>query len=140
MSAVEFIKPELLADWLLEIPDSVIVLDVRDSDYEGGKVRNSMHVPFSSFDPPAVFSAIPESVKEVVVHCHYSQMRGPSAAASLLNYIKSLLSFGNSDEKPAAEKLPFRVSVMRGGFSAWKESYYSNHLLYETLSGKLESV
>lgn len=139
MMGVSFVSTETLADWLLESPERVVVIDVRDSDYEVGRVRGSLHCPFSSFDAPSVLESIPEFTKDVVIYCHYSQMRGPSAAATLLDYVSMMSMAADKSQNSLCsyEGAPFRVNVLKGGFSAWHDRYYSNHNLYENLSGKL---
>ncbi|KAI4128035.1 MAG: hypothetical protein LQ338_002926 [Usnochroma carphineum] len=64
---------------------TIAIIDVRDSDYVGGHIRSSIHVPSSSLD-----HRLPELVRtlrgkeKVVFHCALSQQRGPGAALRYL--------------------------------------------------------
>lgn len=81
------ISREELSSLLLSSDSSKLaVVDVRDDDYIGGHIHNSINVPSSSLDyrGPEIVRKLAD--KEVVVfHCALSQQRGPAAA---LRYIR----------------------------------------------------
>ncbi|KFM22925.1 hypothetical protein F751_6434 [Auxenochlorella protothecoides] len=63
----------------------VVVLDVRDYDFEGGHIRGCINRPAASFDKDAdvdkfIDTELGPGVKTVVVHCALSQVRGPYTA------------------------------------------------------------
>ncbi len=151
---MHYVEPETLAHWLLEHPERVFVVDLRDRDYCDGRIRGSAHVPFCGLRPDALLDAVPPGATDVVLHCHYSQMRGPTAARALLKAMEARGGRWAAQGKtgsPApdgpeglyvpggADAPPFRVSVLRGGFAAWRDAFHANPVLYETLSGRLSS-
>eukprot|EP01101_Sappina_pedata_P004386 TRINITY_DN1840_c0_g1_i1.p1 TRINITY_DN1840_c0_g1~~TRINITY_DN1840_c0_g1_i1.p1 ORF type:complete len:189 (-),score=81.80 TRINITY_DN1840_c0_g1_i1:111-677(-) len=75
----------------LNSPDLVLI-DVRDADYEGGHIPGSINVPFESFD-----SKVDELVekygkaKSVVFYCMYGQLRSPSCALTFIKRKKQVL-------------------------------------------------
>jgi rhodanese-related sulfurtransferase len=153
---MHFVDCETLARWLLEHPARVHVVDLRDRDFATGRIRGSRHVPFSALDVDSLISGVPQGATDVVLHCHYSQMRGPSAATAVeavlaerygsvpnggsghgANGSSPRLSHKPTELWEAGEgEAPFRVSILRGGFDAWHELYHANPLLYESLSSR----
>ncbi|KAK0533386.1 Cdc25 phosphatase Ibp1 [Tilletia horrida] len=59
----------------------IAVVDVRDSDFEGGSIVGARNVPSTNFQDQ-VDSLVKDlfEVPQVVFHCHLSQQRGPKAA------------------------------------------------------------
>ena len=123
---------------------ALAIIDVRDSDYIGGHIATSTHVPSSTLDYniPSLVRQLRE--KDVVVfHCMLSQQRGPGAA---LRYVrerervvgKSSVGIGgeNEDSGPGVkgdekgedevgerEKVRRqRIYVLQGGFQAWQQA------------------
>lgn len=152
---MHYVEPETLAHWLMEHPARVLVVDLRDRDYADGRVRGATHVPFCALRPADVVSSVPAGVTELVLHCHYSQMRAPTAAAAIMRAVSSRwpdaegggpcasgnggAACGGHDRLYAPrgkDAPPFRVSVLRGGFEAWRDAFHANPVLYEPLSAR----
>jgi Cdc25 family phosphatase len=96
-------------------PD-VGVLDVRtDSEYAGGRIQGAMHVPSETFTEnpntgenyakEILFSFAGRGIKVLVVHCMYSQCRGPLVANMLASLLKAV---GLADK--------MEVCILDGGF------------------------
>jgi len=66
------------------------IVDVRDGDYKGGHIKGGLHYGSLTFD-----DTLPELVKKlgdtetVVVHCLFSQQRGPRCARKLLDFLET---------------------------------------------------
>ncbi|KAL6771241.1 hypothetical protein ACKKBF_B34490 [Auxenochlorella protothecoides x Auxenochlorella symbiontica] len=78
----------------------VVVLDVRDYDFEGGHIRGCINRPAASFDKDAdvdkfIDTELGPGVKTVVVHCALSQVRGPYTAQRLLSRIQKRSAAGS---------------------------------------------
>lgn len=68
-----------------EARPSVLVVDVRDSDFEGGHIRGCLNRPALNFDQDAdvdefIDRELKPGIKTVVMHCALSQVRGPHCA------------------------------------------------------------
>ena len=92
----------------------VMVLDVRDVDFHGHCVRGAVHIPFASERMDKVVESIRERVDSeelsdllVVVHCFYSQQRGPTCARKLEQHLVQ----GASDLQERVT-----VAVLQGGW------------------------
>lgn len=119
-------RAESLAQLLINDPESVLVVDVRDKDFGTGRVRGSLHIPFNQFDVAQLCSRLnSDDIKDLVLHCHFSQMRAPSAANAVMEYFEKHGLFPK-----------VKVSVLQGGFEKWHEEYHSNPCLYEALSSR----
>jgi Cdc25 family phosphatase len=128
------------------IPSNIAIIDVRDSDYVGGHIRGSTHVPSSQLDykTPELIRTLKD--KEVVVfHCALSQQRGPSAALRYLRE-KGRLDGGSGvvskgevkeggegegDVKEEEGKKEQKVVVLKGGFTEWQEKFGEDERLTE---------
>lgn len=101
--------PELAT--LLSQPDAaaaVRVVDVRDSDYEGGHIRGCTHVPAHQFlANVGAYAARWRNDQRVVFHCMLSQVRGPKCATRLAATL--------ADGPPGGPD----VFVLDGGWSAF---------------------
>lgn len=93
---------------------SFIILDVRDEDFfETGHISDHCrHTPSESFEEelPDVIAQV-KSLDKVVVHCAFSQQRGPRAARKLAQALA------------AAGLLKPEVFILRGGFNAFFAAY-----------------
>ncbi|KAL8996625.1 MAG: hypothetical protein Q9169_003907 [Polycauliona sp. 2 TL-2023] len=90
---------------------TIAIIDVRDSDYAGGHIRSSIHVPSSTLDHrlPELVRTL-QSKEKVVFHCALSQQRGPGAA---LRYIAEReRMFGG---EPREEKIKVDKKVAEEG-------------------------
>ncbi|KAJ1971624.1 Cdc25 phosphatase Ibp1 [Dimargaris xerosporica] len=100
-----------------------LVIDVRTSDHGGGHIPNGIHVPateFHGFLPYLVTNYA--RVPLIVVHCSYSQVRGPKSARMLKEALEE-------SAVPAAERA--RVVILRGGFSTWVQQYKDDLMLVQ---------
>ena len=68
--------------------------------------------------------AIEKSTRKIVFHCHYSQSRGPTAAAMFYADLRTGEMIDNGLE----------VLILSGGFKTWRQLFEGDPLLYEYLS------
>ena len=71
-----YVEPYELAEWMDKDPNSVIVVDVRDTDYSQYKIPGARHIPY-----PEVFrttpklveqiQALPKQPESIVFHCMF---------------------------------------------------------------------
>ncbi len=113
--ALQILKNSDLATWIRHgsAPNGAfVVVDVRDYDYIGGHIKNSLHFPYDTF-----VSQIHElldqtsSIPNVIFHCSLSQQRGPSAARKYFQIIS---------ERGSVDKT---VYILKGGFTEWQAKY-----------------
>lgn len=120
ISTLKTMPREKLAALLRDASPSLAIIDVRDTDYIGGHIATSQHVPVHTHD-----HAMPELVRKlrdadvVVFHCALSQQRGP---ASALRYLRErermgLGGFGSGSGEGNGQE----VFVLEGGFVKWQE-------------------
>lgn len=111
---------------------NLLVVDVRDEDFEPGtlKISGSLHFPsggFGSASCEEIFrigterSSQPAPVS-VVFHCAMSKVRGPSCAMQFLNWL--------GENAPGCN---WRISVLSGGMRQWSENFSKNGNLCEPI-------
>eukprot|EP00030_Apusomonadida_sp_AF-17_P003492 a352269_69.p2 GENE.a352269_69~~a352269_69.p2 ORF type:complete len:148 (-),score=39.46 a352269_69:405-821(-) len=107
----------------------VLVVDVRDDDFEGGNIKGAHHFPSESFEADNVADFVVASAKKlggerllVVFHCMYSQQRGPSMA----ELVRAELA-----ERGASENL--ELSVLSGGFVSFSRFATKHPEVFENL-------
>lgn len=94
-------------------PDQVLVVDVREEDFTRGNITGSLNLPFHTF-PSSALSLLKSRLREsppvgiIVVHCRFSQIRGPAAAEMIM---------GHDDFAG------YQVKVLEGGWSGWFSAY-----------------
>jgi len=120
MGDVSYIEPAQLYAALSAGGGDVLVLDVRDQDAVGGKIRGAVNVPSedsvwttSSEGLSTEQKVLAERVgkyKTVVCHCAFSKQRGPACARALSQIVSEL-------EKPP------EVVVLRGGYNTFASDY-----------------
>ncbi|GLC45954.1 hypothetical protein PLESTB_001200700 [Pleodorina starrii] len=126
MSVVEYLEPVQLATALRhpQQKDRVLVLDVRDEDFAGGHIRGAVNAPSEDWaDDPHIDGLIDAHLKgkdTVVVHCMFSQQRGPRCAMRLARRLDARMDAS----RPA-------VYVLRGGFTGFVRQYRHEHDLVE---------
>ncbi|KAI8384302.1 Rhodanese-like domain-containing protein [Radiomyces spectabilis] len=98
-----------------------LVIDVRDTDFEGGNIPHAVNVPAGQL-LDRVHEIIDEygQVPCVYFHCALSQVRGPKAARI---YKESLHLQGIQTNQ--------QVKVLRGGFEGWHAKYRKEKQLLE---------
>ncbi|GLI67080.1 hypothetical protein VaNZ11_011277 [Volvox africanus] len=128
------VKPSEVADKLAKGNGDVVVLDVRDAkEVTEGRIKGSLNVPssvFKSDDPTSLDEVIKgqlNGAKEVVVHCHFCKVRGPTCAQALNNRLKALLGAeaGGGTE----------VKVLEGGIAAFMDQFKEDSSLVELPEG-----
>lgn len=117
VSDLKYITVATLREWLKKgksaSNDKFAIVDVRDSDYAGGHIKGCLHFPSGNF-----YNSLPElkdtllkrNARDVVIHCAMSQSRAPKAALTFMN-------------ETAGLEHPFRVWVLKGGFTKWVMEY-----------------
>ena len=71
---------ELVSDF-----DAFVVIDVRDEDFTGKKIRNAINIPSTSHNMKE--KLVKYRNKKIVFHCQYSQTRGPKIAKKFGGYL-----------------------------------------------------
>eukprot|EP00188_Purpureofilum_apyrenoidigerum_P000176 Plantae.Rhodophyta-Purpureofilum_apyrenoidigerum.ctg10676.p1 GENE.Plantae.Rhodophyta-Purpureofilum_apyrenoidigerum.ctg10676~~Plantae.Rhodophyta-Purpureofilum_apyrenoidigerum.ctg10676.p1 ORF type:complete len:134 (-),score=19.76 Plantae.Rhodophyta-Purpureofilum_apyrenoidigerum.ctg10676:313-714(-) len=105
-------------------PRQVTIIDVRDSDFEGGNLAGAHNIPRDRFK-----YTVDEQVKRfkdkqhVVFHCMLSQVRGPYCAQL---FQKKLDEHGISPQP--------KVSILEGGFSTFAGQFYKDKELFENMN------
>jgi len=75
-----------------------VIIDVRSDDFVGGNIPGAVNIPSSQYEEGIKLYA--ESYSTVIVHCLYSQVRGPTIAKKL--------AYDYPDKE---------VIILRGGFT-----------------------
>ncbi|GLC34257.1 hypothetical protein PLESTB_001605100 [Pleodorina starrii] len=107
--------------------NEIVIVDVRDEkEVAEGRIKGSLNVPssvFKSDDPAALDQVIKgplSGAKEVVVHCHFCKVRGPTCAQALNNRLKALGAEAGTE-----------VKVLDGGIAAFMEQFKGDGALVE---------
>ncbi|KAK9451592.1 Rhodanese-like domain-containing protein [Limtongia smithiae] len=125
---VKTISKNALRSWILSEQGLAVpkfaVIDVRDDDYVGGHIKESLHHPSTSFarNLPLIHEELRDHAV-VVFHCALSQQRGPSAANMYMRYIEGL-----EDDATASKQ---QIYVLRGGFTEWQRDFGTDERLTE---------
>lgn len=106
-SNYEFIEPYALKEEIELIRQGnqttqFVIIDVRDEDYSGGHIPESINIPSSQFHNSSNYEMLLDKYgdkKYFIFHCFYSKQRGPSAAAAFANFVESKYKDQN-EEKP----------------------------------------
>lgn len=117
-----YLEPQELAGLLEADASSVIILDVRDDDAEGGHIASALHFPDTTFRErldEVVALVRSKDPKFVVLHCMESIMRGPRCAKRLFD------AFG------AGSALAGRIRVLKGGANTWIRKHFADARLVE---------
>ena len=84
--------------------DDFVILDVRTPqfDYKGGKIVGAINIPSNIFDAKIHKSVIRYiNYKNVIIHCMYSQMRGPTCCNYYYNALQEICSnYKNNTKQP----------------------------------------
>mmetsp|Transcript_3426 Transcript_3426/g.10403 ORF Transcript_3426/g.10403 Transcript_3426/m.10403 type:complete len:136 (-) Transcript_3426:2568-2975(-) len=113
-----------LAQLLRAEPRKVTIIDVRDSDFEGGNIAGAHNIPRDRFK-----YTVDEQVEKfkddhhVVFHCMLSQVRGPYCA----QLFQKKLSEHGIHPQP-------KVSVLEGGFSTFAGQHYKEKTFFENMN------
>lgn len=94
-----------------------LILDVREDDYAFGKIPGSINIPFRTFAEslPTILDLL-KGKRYAIVHCHFSQSRGPAAAEILAKSLD-----GNND------LIDVEVLLLEGGWKTWRLMCASDH-------------
>jgi rhodanese-related sulfurtransferase len=111
-----------LRELILNANKKFQVVDVRDDDFSVGKIVGAINVPSSVFEDKLEelsSNLLKQQKKNVIFHCHYSQVRGPSCANSFKRFVD--------------EKYPetFNVLVLQGGWDGFQNEYINDKKLIE---------
>eukprot|EP00894_Picocystis_sp_ML_P004920 jgi/Pico_ML_1/55437/g1120.t1 len=108
-----------------EARESTVIVDVRDTDFQGGNIRGALNVPSEHFYNDAQVDKLVARFAQsryVVFHCMFSQQRGPFCASKFA----SRLGAAQLPQEP-------QVFILERGFSGWLSS--GNLDLCENLEG-----
>lgn len=90
---------------------SMLIIDVRRTDYEGGAIRGSLNIPAQGFywNRGALYELAYKSDMEwVVFTCGSSNGRGPRCAGWFLEHVRNV-----------AQDQDMQVMVLEGGVKGW---------------------
>jgi len=100
-----------------------LIVDVRDSDWKGGNIKGSYHLPSLKFESRVdelVYKT--KNIPVVVFHCKFSQQRGPDAAR--LYDAKRSCQEGEEHKNQ-------KVYVLQGGFCTFGDLFKDDPTLVE---------
>ncbi len=122
---LSYITGERLAALIKQKSTGISVIDVRDSDYVGGHIRNCQNIPTHTHDyrmPELVRTLRDQDI--IVFHCALSQQRGPGSALRYLRVRDKMNEKGEVGLRKDGEDLANvqKVYVLEGGFSKWQEA------------------
>ncbi|KAJ1932287.1 Cdc25 phosphatase Ibp1 [Linderina pennispora] len=93
-----------------------VVVDVRDSDYNGGHIPGAVNVPAHEMhDQAAALVQKYADVPEVIFHCALSQVRGPKSARIYNEAVQERLEKAAGDDPLFGQN----IQVLTGGFTSW---------------------
>eukprot|EP01080_Neovahlkampfia_damariscottae_P004453 gene4453-7828_t len=101
------------------------IIDVRDDDYDFGKIVGAKNFPSCTFDETLeeLTSFLKNNEKKkIVFHCFFSQARGPRCAQIFHEYINS---------KEPNHK--FEILILEGGWNNFKEKFGNDKKLIEKI-------
>ncbi len=104
-----YVKPQHLHNEIISNNKGFVVIDVRDEDYVGGHIINSVNMPSDTFSSARLYEDILE-YDRVYFHCMYSQVRGPKCASLYSKYLEE-------------NKVEQTVYVLEGGYVGFKNLY-----------------
>jgi len=105
MTPREILRDEL-ASLIRDYPTDVIIVDCRDDDFTGMKIRGALNYR-SPLDSARLYQDVVSlTPKTVVFHCYLSQFRGPTSAREFSEWL-------------AYVRHDVDVRVLRGGFKGW---------------------
>lgn len=122
-SDLKFLAPEVLRSWLANGPSTskkLMIVDVRDDDFQGGHIRDCFHIlsqEFDSYLPQLQETLLTKNYSDIVFHCALSQVRGPKAT---LKYLRALDSLPEEDSRRLEQ---INVWVLQGGYQGWHRLY-----------------
>lgn len=125
LSDLKFIKPISLRSWFSNGSSphgKFCVVDVRESDYVGGHIKDCYHYPAGNFHYTLdeLYNKIfTNKINDVVFHCALSQVRGPSSTLKFLRGIENV----KDPELKQYLLNDIHVYVLKGGFNRWQRDY-----------------
>ncbi|KAG2429766.1 hypothetical protein HXX76_010550 [Chlamydomonas incerta] len=120
------VGPEFVADVVRnKVARKTLIVDVREPDEAAtGSIKSAVNVPsgvFKSEDKSQLDAVIKEQLagaEQVVVHCHFSKVRGPTCARALNERLQAL-GLDNAPE----------VKVLAGGVAGFMDAFGSDPAL-----------
>lgn len=89
---------------------TLLIVDVRDEDFEGGNIAGALNVPSDEFQESIDRVYAAASGKEsIIFHCALSQQRGPRCARFMAEHVATN---GRNDGFP-------NIFILEKGFSGW---------------------
>lgn len=91
---------------------NIIVIDVREDDYIGGHIKNSVHISANKFHENITkVLQLVNTADEVILHCQESIKRSPRCAKILFNIIGK------------------QIYILEGGFDQWVRNFWNTDLV-----------
>ena len=103
-----------------------IIVDTRDDDACGGRIKGALHMADGDFGPRQVLELLARARElaaergvEVTIcfHCMESARRGPRCAKRLVEGMRALRDVGYAPQ-------PVKVAVLEGGFDQWVRRHW----------------
>ncbi|KAJ3316479.1 hypothetical protein HDU76_001759 [Blyttiomyces sp. JEL0837] len=133
-----FIDQQVLADMIkdpkLKPGVDYQVVDVRDSDFIGGNIKDAVNIPsYEIVENPESYIPKLQQPKKLIFHCALSQVRGPKSANAYLRarLAKEMEEVESGAVKENDKKDRQEVWVLRGGFNQWQARYKDDKDLTE---------
>lgn len=116
------IMPQRRAQMILSMRiASMLLIDVRRTDYEGGTIRGSLNIPAQGFwwnRGPLYELAFKSDIEWVVFYCGSSNGRGPRCAAWFLEHVRKTVGDEN-----------MQICVLEGGIKGWVKAGLGKELM-----------
>ncbi|KDN37250.1 Rhodanese-like protein [Tilletiaria anomala UBC 951] len=130
----KYIDADSLAS-LLKDPktkEKLVVVDVRDDDFEGGNIKGAINVPSSNFENKVadLVKALQHKDK-IVLHCALSQQRGPKAARIYSEAKQADTQKADSALEGNELGISQEIYVLRDGFGGFGPKFKSDLDLVE---------
>ncbi|KAK2963274.1 hypothetical protein BLNAU_1807 [Blattamonas nauphoetae] len=119
------VSPKEVGDWIVNRPDEISIVDVRDVDFFGDKVVGSRNIPHNA--PLAYFDLFAKEMKNrpivpkrIFFHCNLCEDRGPTTAEMFIRRCQNIL--------PNTE-----ICYIEGGWQGWKNYYKDDPTFIEPI-------
>lgn len=116
------VMPQRRAQMILSMRiASMLIIDVRRTDYEGGAIRGSLNIPAQGFwwNRGALYElAFKADIEWVVFTCGSSNGRGPRCAGWFLEHVRNTVGDQN-----------MQICVLEGGVKGWVKAGLGKELM-----------
>lgn len=113
---LNYLTSTLLLQKLKCNPDDLVVIDVRELDFDGGHIDNCLHIDYSTFDDHLDYlvQKFKQRDIDIVFHCMFSKVRGNECAMKFVAALKN------------QQNVICKVFLLIGGFSQFVQEIKAN--------------